>query len=74
MDYKIEVRRILELEGISLKKFSELSGLNYGYVRNILKPSEFNEVNWQKTFVMGYNLGREDVSEKISGIDINLLP
>jgi len=64
MDYRIEIRRILDLHDISLKKFSDDSGLSYGYVRKLLKPSEINGVHWQRLFVLGYELGRDSLELK----------
>jgi len=69
MDYRIEIRRILELHDISLKKFSDDSGLSYDYVRKMLKPSEMNEVHWQRLFVLGYELGVSVFEKKNSDAD-----
>lgn len=57
MDYRKEILEIMRNEGLSKKDLSDLTGIDYGYLRNVLMPSEFKVVNWMKAFVMGYKLG-----------------
>lgn len=63
MDYRDEIKQILELHGLNLREFSDLTGLSYDYVRFLMKPSEIRVVHWQRLFVYGYELGKKSVKD-----------
>ena len=65
MDYNKEIRQVLKINGLSLRKFSEKLGSSYQYVRFIMKPSEIRTVLWQKAFMVGYELGKLSKEDKI---------
>lgn len=59
MDYKEELRRIMEIEGLNSREMSEKLGMSYGYFRNMMMPSEIRVVIWMKAFVEGYKLNKD---------------
>ena len=65
MDYNKEIRQVLKINGLSLRKFSEKLGSSYQYVRFIMKPSEIRTVLWQKAFMVGYELGKLSKEDKV---------
>ena len=60
-----EFREILKDNGISQKDFSQMVGMSYSGVRNVLsRGTKKGVVVWLKSFLLGYELGKMNVSKK----------
>lgn len=57
MDYRVEIRRIMELEGLSGKDLSSDLGMSYGYFRNVMSARNTSVFIWMRSFVHGYRFG-----------------
>jgi hypothetical protein len=59
MDYKEEIKGIMEENGINGRELSDRLGMSYGYFRCSTQNKGLSSRFWVRCFVIGYEFGKK---------------
>lgn len=59
MDYKKELKGIMEENGINGRELSDKLGMSYGYFRGSTQNKGLVSRFWVRCFVIGYEMGKK---------------